>query len=381
MGSGEQAEKRYFALRSDATRYAWWLGRRSIWIRQGIDLAGWRLSRSIYKAVGKPSGALSWPVGLAFLVLNEPEAMAAIDCKWVVPLLRDAIEQPAAALKPDIAIDMAGLAYAGLRVSELCGVTESVYREFALRIAHIYGDRPGAIDGSIAYGFGRSEVLVDTLAFLCPFLARAGRWSGEAKFSDLAIRQIRFFLENAVDQQTGWVQHGLDRVTGQAFGMIGWGRGVGWLLLGTADTLLELDSASPAFVWLERGILELLEKLKATQRADGHWPWNLVDSDSPPDSSLAALTAYSVARLIGQHPTIFRSYSGMCELALHALNQATDQNGRIDRTSGEVGDAGTYNLTFGNYLWSQGPAVAAERIVQERLTTKFRSDVKFAISR
>lgn len=362
MASAYAADRRYLVLRRDAYRYSWWAGHRSVWIRRGIDLTGWKMSNRLYQVLGKPTGALSWPLGLGFLVLNEPDQMAVIDCKWVAPLLRDAIQQYASLRNADIAIDVAGLAYAGLRAHQLCPIAESLYSDFALRIATIYCGRPGAADGSISYTFGRSEVLVDTLAFLCPFLARAGRWSGELKFADLAIRQIQFFLKNAVDSRTGWVHHGIDRITGQPMGWIGWGRGAGWLLLGATDTALELESFSPSFKWLMQVVQELLDKLKAAQRPDGHWPWNLVDNNSPPDSSVAALVAYSVARLVDRHPGVFRSYSAMCELALLALDQATDQKGRIAKTSGEVGEAGNYSLKYGNYLWSQGPAVAAERI-------------------
>jgi unsaturated rhamnogalacturonyl hydrolase len=257
-------------------------------------------------------------------------------------------------------IDMAPIAYAALRMHELGAITQQ-YQQRAFEMAERFMQSEGADDGTIPYTPGSNLILVDTVGFLCPLLARVGRIRRDSTYTRLAIRQIDSFILHATDSASGWVSHAFDRQTRSRLGQVGWGRGMGWLVLGITDTLLELEDYS------ERQRLgeianHMFEKLARVQREDGHWSWNLMMPHDEADSSLTTLIAYALARLINNIPHQFDHHNTMLQRCRLAIDRATSDNGHVGQASGEAGGVGTYSMQFGNHLWALGPAVAVDFI-------------------
>lgn len=356
----EQA--RYDALFSEARRYAWWMGHRSTLLRKSVELSGWRLSQIAFKLLGRPHGALSWPLGLAFLMLNSSETQVRFELNWIERCLSGIFDQQKLSpARPHI--DRAPVAYAAMRLDEI-RQENGLYLQLATSMAESFAQSDGASDGTIPYTPGSSLVLVDTLGFLCPFLARFARITGQREYAYLAVRQIDAFLQNATDPGTGWICHAFDRHARSNLGLIGWGRGVGWLLLGLTDTLLELDDdaekqrlAAITNLWFE--------KLAGIQRPDGHWPWHLTVASETADSSLTSLVAYSLSRLMRTLPDLFNQHQIMLNRSRAAIDQVTTSAGQVTQASGEAGGIGTYSEHFGSYLWALGPAVATDKILLE----------------
>jgi unsaturated rhamnogalacturonyl hydrolase len=298
-------------------------------------------------------------LGLSFLILNDSKSRVQTECKWIDHCIGQIFGQNNFRLD-QLHIDMAPLAYAALRLDELMD-NNKYHQKIAAGMALRFIQSEGAEDGTIPYTFGSSVVLVDTIGFLCPFLARFGRIKGDDNFTRLAVRQIDVFLRNATDPESGWVSHAFERHTRSRLGLTGWGRGVGWLLLGMTDTLLELDDG-PEKARMVTLADHLLEKLALTQRADGHWSWNLTVPDGEADSSLTSLVAYTLSRLISELPGHFNRHADMFKRCRVAINHVTTTSGQVGQASGEAGGIGTYSAHFGSYFWALGPAVAADRI-------------------
>jgi unsaturated rhamnogalacturonyl hydrolase len=260
---------------------------------------------------------------------------------------------------PPAAIDQGGLGYAALRLHRLTGGEH--YLHFAQALGEWLSCQPGAEDGHIPYTVGHRLVLVDTVGMICPFLARLAHSSGNIRYRQIALAQLEAIWQVG-DTDRGWTYHAFYADSLQPVGMRGWGRGIGWLLLGIVDTLCELESSPERNLWLSRGE-KLLAALQTCQRSDGHWPWRFDDPKAHPDSSVTALVAYCLARwrqMIGAHP-----FSHMEKLANDALTAATDQQGNIGGGSGEAGGVGNYNPSFGHYLWTQGLGVATVLLPNE----------------
>ncbi len=160
-------------LASVAQSYAWWLGTRSHWVRSALKLSGWRLSRLGYRLLGRPSGALTWPLGLAFLCLNASSDQAKKECVWIEKCFQGLIDSQGQSTLAGVAIDRGGLSYAALRLFELTQNTR--YLAYAQAQGQAFACLPGAKSGRIPYTAGKQWVLVDTVAFICPFLARLTR--------------------------------------------------------------------------------------------------------------------------------------------------------------------------------------------------------------
>ncbi|MDP2809179.1 MAG: glycoside hydrolase family 88 protein [Rhodocyclaceae bacterium] len=344
-------------------RYSWWLGNRSVHVRHLQDFLGWRLSRISYRLLRRPQGALSWPLGLALLSLNADPEIARSDLSWVRQCFSGLIDRNGKSLLPRPAVDQGGMAYAALRLYGL--LEEEKYLGFALDLGRSFSNQPGAAAGLIPYTVGRREVLVDTVGMLCPFLARLTRVTHDTTYRDIALAQLDAMWRHG-GAGVGWISHAFDSANFTPLGIRGWGRGVGWLLLGITDTICELADGPERDQWLGRG-LKLLSDLHDCQRSDGHWPWRLDDANAHADSSVTAFVAYCLARWTQSIAQDLPQLNAMEERCNAALEDVTDRHGRIGSGSGEAGGIGSYSPGFGHFLWAQGPTVAANRINSRRL--------------
>lgn len=297
-------------------------------------------------------------MGLALLALNaEPDA-AREELPWAMRCLEGLMDQEGCPVLPGVAIDRGGLAYAALRIFELTG--QQRYLRFAREAGNQYLTLSGAAEGCIPYTAGRNDVLVDTVAFICPFLARLTRITGDSRYRELALTQLESMWQfGGCDD--GWVAHAFDMHSKQTHGLSGWGRGVGWLMVGIADTVIELENGGAREHWLERATV-LLGRLETCQRNDGHWSWRVDQPEATADSSVTALVGYALARLMQARLVADAACGAMLERCCEALDGVTDTTGRVGQCSGEAGGIGAYSSLYGNYLWAQAPAVALDRI-------------------
>jgi Glycosyl Hydrolase Family 88 len=122
-------------------------------------------------------------------------------------------------------------------------------------------------------------ILVDTLGMICPFLTRYGHDFAEPAAAKLALRQLSAFYGVNLDPDSGLPFHGY--ICGGPFrlGLHGWGRGVGWYLMGLVDTLIEAaDKQDQA---LYASLQKVVLSLSRWQRSDGHGSWLVLMPDQP----------------------------------------------------------------------------------------------------
>ncbi|AJP48818.1 hypothetical protein PG1C_11045 [Rugosibacter aromaticivorans] len=352
---------RHARLVSAAQSYAWWLGTRSLWVRSLIKFSGWRLSRLGYRFLGRPSGALTWPLGLTFLCLNAARDQAKKECAWIEKCFQGLIDSQGQSTLAGVAIDRGGLGYAALRLFEL--TQNPRYLTYAKAQGEAFACLPGAQNGRIPYTVGKQWVLVDTVAFICPFLARLSRLTAVPGYAHIALRQLEALWQHGRADDT-WVFHAFDATTLKTSGISGWGRGIGWLLIGMVDTVCELPEGEDKILWLARS-QHLLEKLALCQREDGHWPWRLDLPAAPPDSSVTALIAYALARWQQANFAQAACQPQMLARARSAIDSVTDDKGLVGQCSGEAMGIGDYSTAFGSFMWAQAPAVAVDLIAGE----------------
>lgn len=353
------ADARRKALITSARRYAWWLGNRSASTRKLLSLSGWKLSHLGYWLLGCPDGALAWPLGLSFLCANADRPLLLHDVHWMTQCFSGLVDDAGRALLTGTHVDRCGIGYAALRLYELEGDTR--YLRFAAEMGDAVAALPRAASELIPYTAGRAEILVDTLAFVCPFFARLARITGRPDFAHTALYQLEEMYLHGFASTGGWVYHGFDSDSMQALGLAGWGRGTAWLLMAIVDTLHELPAGKDRARWEQRG-LALLSQLADCQKADGHWPWRLDLPEAASDSSITALLAYSLARWQQGGLPCKPAFPPMLQRCRIAIDAATDHSGRVSQCSGEAAGIGLYSSHFGRYLWTQAPAVAADQI-------------------
>ena len=200
-------------------------------------------------------------------------------------------------------------------------------------------------DGILAYRSQHPDWLfADTLGMLCPFACRYGV---------------------------------------QKYGIIGWGRACGWMLLGLSQSILWISeqpagaeqadklqaeqsavqpsSQSVAREGCNRLLLlqqQLLDSIFVWQRADGGFSWQLQAQEGHRDTSAEGMIGYG-AWLAAETAAVQRSGQWSPALSrLAATLQTSIQKGYVTDCSGECKGFAEYPQVYGTYPWGSGSALA-----------------------
>lgn len=221
----------------------------------------------------------------------------------------------------------------------------------------LMSDYPRARDECLPYSRATNLVLVDTLGMLCPFLAAYGRYHGSEEAVLTAKRQLLRFVECNVDGESHLPFHGYRADGPYRLGLHGWGRGIGWYLLGLCDTIMELPEADAERPVLIKAFGEAVGTLTKLQRTDGHWGWAPLYPEARSDASVAGFCGYAMARA-RRAGFLDSRYDDAIDRAAQALRRATDVNGVVTGSSGECRGLLSYSRRFGPQPWLQGTACA-----------------------
>ena len=241
-----------------------------------------------------------------------------------------------------------------------------------------------AADGILAYRSQHPDWLfADTLGMLCPFACRYGVQKQDKELLNLGIRQLELFFQKGMDEKTGLPYHGYDEKNGTKYGIIGWGRACGWMLLGLSQSILWISeqpagaeqadkpqagktaacpsSRSVAREGCNRLLLlqqQLLDSVFAWQRPDGGFSWQLQAQEGHRDTSAEGMIGYS-AFLAAERAAVQRSEQWIPALSrLAAIMQTSIQKGYVTDCSGECKGFAEYPQVYGIYPWGSGSALA-----------------------
>lgn len=225
-------------------------------------------------------------------------------------------------------------------------------------------------DGILAYRSRHPDWLfADTLGMLCPFACRYGVQKQDKELLNLGIRQLELFFQKGMDEKTGLPYHGYDEKNGTKYGIIGWGRACGWMLLGLSQSILWISeqsaacpsSRSVAREGCNRLLLlqqQLLDSVFAWQRADGGFSWQLQAQEGHRDTSAEGMIGYG-AWLAEETAAVQRSEQWSPALSrLAAIMQTSIRDGRVTDCSGECKGFAEYPQVYGTYPWGSGSALA-----------------------
>lgn len=257
-------------------------------------------------------------------------------------------------------------------------------------------------DGILAYRSQHPDWLfADTLGMLCPFACRYGVQKQDKELLNLGLRQLELFFQKGMDEKTGLPYHGYDEKTGMKYGIIGWGRACGWMLLGLSQSIFGIlgnpagadqagnpagaDQAgnpagaeqadeqqseqsaaqrsfqSAAREGCNRLLLlqqQLLDSVFAWQRADGGFSWQLQAQEGHRDTSAEGMIGYGTW-LAAETAAMQRSEQWSPALSrLAATMQTSIQKGYVTDCSGECKGFAEYPQVYGTYPWGSGSALA-----------------------
>ncbi len=230
-----------------------------------------------------------------------------------------------------------GLAYLASTPLDKDGVyaakSQKVYDEYSRIARH---------EGASSHRPSRVELWDDTVYMLSIFLLQMYETTGESKYLDDCIREIRAHAAKLRDPQTGlwwhgwsvtntyhedkccqymWNSNNLQRNT--EF----WGRGNGWIAMSLADALSVMTQEHPDYDELMSYYRRMMDTLVKLQDAGtGHWrqlPLRTADADKGNyiESSCTAMFGYALAKGINSGLLKGRKYRKAAVKAYDGLNR------------------------------------------------------------
>jgi rhamnogalacturonyl hydrolase YesR len=227
------------------------------------------------------------------------------------------------------------------------------YREAADRMARSLMDAPKDAAGTLIYRPGRAHdyVFADGIGMAALFLDAYGRAYGDERASGEAAKQLKAYLSMATDARTGLPYHGYETAAGTKNGLVGWGRAVGWLMMGMSGTH---DAG------LRLRLRDLARSAEELCGEDGLFPWLLTAPQGPRDVSATAMIRWAEARALenGALPASDREKfsAGFSASAEGILAHTAD--GRVGQSLSECAGFAEHPQIYGCYPWGQGAALA-----------------------
>lgn len=208
--------------------------------------------------------------------------------------------------------------------------------------------------GSFPYRASQKNghIFVDSIGLTSPFLYEYGNFYGKDEGMELAVKQIANALAYGIDAATGLPYHGYDMATGDKYGIIGWGRAVGWLLRGMLGCMTTVYGAER----LKDSYAELIDASLIWQRKDGYFAWQLQAVEGPADTSATAMICLALQEGLKTRMLQGENYRDALKKGIRALQKST-KNGRVYDCLGECEGFARYPQSYGAYPWSLGVAL------------------------
>jgi rhamnogalacturonyl hydrolase YesR len=170
---------------------------------------------------------------------------------------------------------------------------ESYFKDFNKFIDGYPKDRYS----SLVYSKNISDqVLIDTIGLSCPYLSLAGVI--EKRFRDLGMAQIDNFFKFGFDNLSNLPYHGYNSNSLEKLGIIGWSRGVGWILIGYVKLIMSLDNSSSDYITHQNRFELICNNVLTYQRENGSFSWMLPAIEGHEDTSATAMISYAILNAI-----------------------------------------------------------------------------------
>lgn len=250
---------------------------------------------------------------------------------------------------PPLEIDSAILAFAVLSytddVQKIKPAMDTVYE----LILNLRGD-----DGTVAYR-KRSMHLryVDTIGFICPFLALYGKKYNCQEATDLAIRQILEYNSYGLSANSFLPCHTYDTQIKIGVGLYGWGRGLGWYAIGLIDTWKIINDQHPSKESLTNAVVAFTKTALQFQKPNGSWGWLVTQTTARSDSSATATLAYFLSRAAALDEIKVAALAGY-NRAINYLKTVTRRSGAVDFSQGDTKAIGIHSTDFNTLPFTQG---------------------------
>ncbi|MDQ6423258.1 glycoside hydrolase family 88 protein [Paenibacillus sp. LHD-117] len=263
-------------------------------------------------------------------------------------------------VKNPIHIDSAIVAYSLFRLKTI-EITD--YRPALDEMYELIQDHVGP-DGTVQYRKRMAEYrYVDTIGFICPFLISYGLKFMKPQAVDLAIHQIRAYVQHGMHGKEFIPCHAYDVRNHAPLGLYGWGRGLGWFAIGLIDCWDLLPQNHLYKSELQEYVARFARSVITFQQPNGNWNWTVTRPESRPDSSATAMLSWYLLKASAVQGLSDLCIAGVTK-GITYLKSVTRKDGAIEFSQGDTKDIGHYSTLFGIMPFTQGFAIRVSQLVK-----------------
>lgn len=245
------------------------------------------------------------------------------------------------------ALDDAGAVCAAMIKATRAGINADLKAQMSTYINWVSKKQYRLADGTLARNRPQKNTLwLDDMYMGIPALAQMGKLTGDKKYFDDAIKQVKLFSKRMFNKEIDLYMHGW--VEGmETHPEFHWARANGWALMAMTELLDVLPENYPGRQEVLQQFKTHIKGLAAYQTGTGFWHQLLDKNDSYLETSATAIYAYCIAHACNNtwiNPT---TYAPMAMLAWNAVTTKINEKGQIEGTC--VGTGMAFDPVFYYY--------------------------------
>ena len=330
------------------------------------------VKRNIKSMLGQnvlPKDLMFWPAGALLLGLAEAVISNETDeedsyktevLDYIYKYVSDWLNSKESKAIKNTDDSLAG--YALIRMYEY--TKDNLFKSAAEKIADFIISAPADDSGSIIYHpeRGNKYIFADGAGMMAAFMAEYGRVFQKEEFINKAYIQVNNFMNFGMDKASFLPYHGFDYDAKEKKGLVGWGRAIGWLMLGMSQVLVNKSDD----IYISK-YTELIKNVCSFQRYDGSFSWLPPAIDAHEDTSATAMIGYGMG-IICESNVVSDDFKdelkqSIKKISLYLSGQIAD--GKVDNSLGECVDFAMHPQKYGVYPWGEGMTLAFLSRVKE----------------
>jgi unsaturated rhamnogalacturonyl hydrolase len=230
------------------------------------------------------------------------------------------------------ALDDAGAICASMIKATRAGVNSNL-RPFIDNYINFISNKEFRLpDGTLARNRPQKNTLwLDDLYMGVPAIAQMGKLTGDNKYFDDAVKQVKQFSQRMFNKEMGVYMHGWvqDMEPHPSFY---WGRANGWAILSMVELLDVLPENHAGRAMVIEQLQAHAKGLASFQSGSGFWHQLLNRTDSYLETSATAIYAYCIAHACNKGWLDPVAYAPMAMLAWNAVTTKINEKGQVEGT-------------------------------------------------
>ena len=245
------------------------------------------------------------------------------------------------------ALDDAGAVCASMIKAQRSGLTNNLRPMIDNYINYVFTKEYRLKDGTIARNRPQKNTLwLDDLYMAIPAIAQMGKLTGDKKYFDAAVNQVKLYSQRMFNKEKGLYMHGWVESM-KTHPEFRWARANGWALLAKVELLDVLPEDHPGRNFVLQLLNDHIKGLASYQSGTGFWHQLLDREDSYLETSATAIYSYCIAHACNKGWIDPMIYGPMSILAWNAVSTKINDKGQVEGTC--VGTGMAFDPAFYYY--------------------------------